>query len=113
MARRRVGVSHLALVALALCACGTDAAPLAGPPRVEITRPIQRVRRLSAREYDNVVRDLLGDDSHPSSAFPADALTNGYDNGSADLTVQSDPLVAYQQPPSTSPRAWSRGSSIA
>ena len=96
MARRRVGVSHLALVALALCACGTDDTALAGPPRVEITRPIQRVRRLSAREYDNAVRDLLGDASHPSIAFPADALTNGYDNGSADLTVQSDQLVAYQ-----------------
>ncbi len=56
----------------------------------------RRVRRLSAREYDNVVRDLLGDTSKPAQRFIPDAFQNGYDNGSVGLAVQSDQVVSYQ-----------------
>lgn len=57
----------------------------------------RRVRRLSNREYDNVVRDLLGDTTQPSRAFLiADSFPNGYDNGSDGLAVQSDQVLDYQ-----------------
>jgi hypothetical protein len=58
--------------------------------------PVRRLRRLSSREYDNVVRDLLGDSSRPATRFVADAYQNGYDNGSAGLAVQSDQVVDYE-----------------
>lgn len=54
------------------------------------------LRRLSNREYDNVVRGLLGDTSHPATTFIADVYQNGYDNGSTGLVVQSDQVDAYQ-----------------
>lgn len=56
----------------------------------------RRVRRLSAREYDNVVRDLLGDTSGPAKHFIPDAFQNGYDNGSVGLAIQSDQVTSYQ-----------------
>jgi len=57
----------------------------------------RRVRRLSNHEYDNVVRDLLGDTTQPSHGFIiADSFPNGYDNGSDGLAVQSDQVVDYQ-----------------
>lgn len=56
----------------------------------------RRLRRLSAREYDNVVRDLLGDASQPARHFVGDAFQNGYDNGSVGLVVQSDQAFDYQ-----------------
>ena len=66
-----------------------------GPAPVA-TAPVRRLRRLSSREYDNVVRDLLGDASRPAARFLADTYPNGYDNGSAALAVQSDQVAAYQ-----------------
>src|SRR3569623_628168 len=57
----------------------------------------RRVRRLSNHEYDNVVRDLLGDSTQPSRGFLiADSFSNGYDNGSDGLAVQSDQVLDYQ-----------------
>jgi hypothetical protein len=38
------------------------------------------MRRLTAREYDNTVRDLLGDESAPASAFDPDPTAAGFDN---------------------------------
>jgi hypothetical protein len=58
--------------------------------------PIRRLRRLSNREYNNVVRDLLGDLSKPADRFVTDVYQNGYDNGSAGLAVQSDQVLDYQ-----------------
>lgn len=69
--------------------------PPAPVPPAPLTPPIRRVRRLSSREYNNVVRDLLGDASRPATRFISDAYQNGYDNGSADLAVQSDQVVDY------------------
>lgn len=70
--------------------------PVVAPVR-PLTTPPRRLRRLSSREYDNVVRDLLGDDSRPAQRFVADVYQNGYDNGSAGLAVQSDLVLDYQR----------------
>src|SRR5262245_16158265 len=36
--------------------------------------PVAELRRLTRREYDNTVRDLLGDSSSPARAFGPDAV---------------------------------------
>lgn len=56
----------------------------------------RRLRRLSNREYDNVVRDLLGDTTAPASGFIRDTLVTGYDNGPDDLIAQSDQVESYR-----------------
>src|SRR5437763_1624216 len=66
------------------------------PPDQPSLTPERRLRRLSHREYDNVVRDLLGDTTRPARAFVEDSYPNGYDNGSAALAVQSDQVLDYQ-----------------
>src|SRR5438445_11353933 len=48
----------------------------------------RRLRRLSNREYNNVVRDLVGDTSRPADRFLRDSYPNAYDNGSVGLAVQ-------------------------
>jgi len=82
-------------------ACGQAATYLPSPPSGSEPPGPQsysprRLRRLSSREYDNVVRDLLGDASRPARHFITDSYRNGYDNGSAGLAVQSDQVVGYQ-----------------
>jgi hypothetical protein len=52
------------------------------------------VRRLTRFEYDNTIRDLLGDDSHPSAAFPPDETAQGFDNNAAVMGVTD--LLAEQ-----------------
>jgi hypothetical protein len=95
--QRTIGLGALLLVAACMGAIG-DAAPGAGggSPVLTDSSPIRRLRRLSSREYNNVVRDLLGDTSKPASQFLPDSYPNGYDNGSAGLAVQSDQVVGYQ-----------------
>src|SRR6185437_5381410 len=56
----------------------------------------RNLRRLSIREYDNVVRDLLGDTTQPASQFGQEVYTNGFDNGSDSLTVQGTDVLAFQ-----------------
>jgi hypothetical protein len=46
-------------------------------------------RRMTRFEYDNTVRDLLGDTSNPSSAFPADEVSGNFNN-------QADTLIVSQ-----------------
>jgi hypothetical protein len=91
------------LGALLLVACtgtigdaGPGAATVAPTPASTDSSPIRRLRRLSNREYNNVVHDLLGDTSKPADRFIVDSYPNGYDNGSAALAVQSDQAVGYQ-----------------
>ena len=47
------------------------------PSRENRSEPI---RRLTHLQYDNTVRDLLGDSSGPSRNFPAEDYVNGYTN---------------------------------
>jgi hypothetical protein len=84
------------------CTGGSPAAP----PSHEVVEPTatvsmqrlpsRRLRRLSNREYNNVVRDLFGDGSRPADKFVGDVYQNGFDNGSAGLAVQSDQVVGYE-----------------
>ena len=48
--------------------CGDDMFQLGSAP----------LRRLTREQYNNTVRDLLGDDSRPADAFPADDITIGF-----------------------------------
>ena len=78
----------------AAAASGSGGSTSSSVPAAGLTR---RVRRLSNHEYDNVVRDLLGDTTQPSRGFLiSDSFANGYDNGSDGLAVQSDQVMDYQ-----------------
>src|SRR5262245_16957053 len=74
-----------ALLSGLLTACGTllDSSSEGGGECVR-SSPL---RRLSHTEYDNTVRDLLGDDSRPSATFPADTLIHHFDNNVLGMTV--------------------------
>jgi hypothetical protein len=50
------------------------------------------LRRLTQSEYNNTVRDLLGDTSNPASAFPPDQKVGDFSNTAVALTVS--PLLA-------------------
>jgi hypothetical protein len=52
------------------------------------------MRRLTRFEYNNTVRDLLGDTTQPANAFPPEELAFGFDNN-ADALATS-PLLAEQ-----------------
>jgi hypothetical protein len=54
------------------------------------------LRRLSHREYNNVVRDLLGDSSQPADQLGDEIYVNGFDNGSDGLTVLGSDVTALQ-----------------
>lgn len=45
------------------------------------------IRRLTRLEYNNTVRDLLGDGSRPADAFPPDEKSLGFDNNAGALQV--------------------------
>ena len=45
------------------------------------------LRRLTSREYDNAVADLLGDTTHPATNFPADNRVGFFDNTATAQTV--------------------------
>jgi hypothetical protein len=47
------------------------------------------LRRLSRTEYNNTVRDLLGDATQPANGFPDDDLADGFDNNGDVLTASS------------------------
>lgn len=52
-----------------------------GPTSCEDTNPAPAPLRLLTRfQYDNAVRDLLGDDSKPAAAFPPETEADGYRN---------------------------------
>jgi hypothetical protein len=101
-----VSAASLAIAALA-GACGdshpssaqagpatpSSAAPGSGSGSAGVGRGL---RRLSAREYNNVVHDLLGDTTQPANQFGQEVYTNGFDNGSDSLTVQGTDVVAFQ-----------------
>src|ERR1700733_4448361 len=55
------------------------------------------IRRLTQSQYNNTVRDLLGDTTNPADSFPPDQTTGVFSNNAASQTVS--PLLAqsYQQ----------------
>src|SRR6185503_1073299 len=50
------------------------------------------VRRLTRAEYDNTVRDLIGEDKQLAKGFPPEELQHSFDN-SAELRSVSDVLA--------------------
>jgi len=87
------GTLSIALAAIA-ASCTTDPASTEDAGTLAPTG--RALRRLSQREYDNVVRDLLGDTSQPASHFGAEVYVNGFDNGSDGLTVQGTDVIDFQ-----------------
>ena len=45
------------------------------------------IRRMTHFEYDNTVRDLLGDTTAPATAFPPDEVFGGFNNQASSLVV--------------------------
>lgn len=52
------------------------------------------LRRLTKREYDNTVRDLLGDTTSPARALPSEERGNGFGNDAGSLSMST--LLAEQ-----------------
>lgn len=52
-------------------------------------------RRLNRTEYDNTVRDLLGDLTRPAGKFPAEERALGFDNNAAALTTSPVLIEQY------------------
>ena len=53
------------------------------------------IRRLNRFEYDNTIRDLLGDTSNPGAAFPTEEIRLGFDNNANALQVSPDLVQQY------------------
>ncbi|MCY1010620.1 DUF1587 domain-containing protein [Nannocystis pusilla] len=87
-ARARLATLATITAAAGLLACATEPEP--APPV-----PEAMVRRLTAFEYANTVRDVLGVEAALTREFPADPPALGFDT------------VAASQPPR---RCWSRSS---
>src|SRR5688500_17986904 len=98
------GISGFAVLALGALACGKSPGPAVHqnvggsgtvnpePTSCEDTNPAPAPLRLLTRfQYDNAVRDLLGDDSQPSAAFPPENEVDGYGNHAA--ANRANPLL--------------------
>ena len=51
-------------------------------------------RRLTRDEYDNTVRDLLGDETRPARDFPADETLGGFASGASVSLVQTEQYMS-------------------
>jgi hypothetical protein len=71
---------------------GTTSSPLCGAP----SPGAAPLRRLTQSEYNNTVRDLLGDSSNPANAFPPDQKIGDFTNTAVALTVPPLLAQAYQ-----------------
>jgi hypothetical protein len=91
---------------IAVAACHGDGGAPSGGGGTDIRRNVAAacanrdpgpspVRRLTHFEYDNTIRDLLGDDSAPSSAFPPDETALGFNNNAEVLSVTDILAQAY------------------
>ncbi len=80
---------------------GVDPGPGGGPPAMPPGSMPDRcrdgkvhpgrapLRRLTRFEYNNTVRDLLGDNTSPANSLPAEELGNGFGNDAAAQAVSS------------------------
>jgi hypothetical protein len=64
---------------------GEPGAPAACRPSVAAAP----LRRLTRFEFDNTIRDLLGDTTGPGASLPSDELANGFGNDAEALSVSS------------------------
>ena len=65
---------------------------LEGGGRIRVSEPI---RRLTHAQYDNSVRDLLGDRMRPSRNFPPEDFVNGYTNQASAQAITPALAEAY------------------
>lgn len=73
----------------------TGADDTGGPEELDCARPqpgASPVRRMTRTEYNNTVRDLLGDKTEPAKKFPAEEESLGFNNNADTLVVA--PILA-------------------
>jgi hypothetical protein len=58
-----------------------------GEPEAGIKPGPSPIRRMTRREYNNTIQDLLGDDSKPAQGFPAEEEALGFNNNADALVV--------------------------
>ncbi len=78
---------------------GDPGGPGVGGPTAAVTGPLTRIARLTHKQYDNTVADLLRytPDTPPSLSFLADSSFAGYDNNADGLTASDVLVQQYQQ----------------
>ena len=59
------------------------------------SRPAEPLRRLTHIQYDNSVRDLLGDRTRPGRSFPTEDYVNGYTNQASSQAISPMLAEAY------------------
>ncbi|WP_437737082.1 DUF1592 domain-containing protein [Sorangium sp. So ce1335] len=91
------GTLGLAMILATAVACSgkpDDGAAHEAPRCAEIRPGASPLRRMTRFEYNNTIRDLLGDDSAPADAFVVEEEALGFNNQAAALGVT--PLLAEQ-----------------
>ena len=73
----------------------TRSAPQGASEKSPQTPVVGPVRRLTHAQYDNSVRDLLGDRTRPSRNFPPEDFVNGYTNQASSQTITPALAEAY------------------
>jgi hypothetical protein len=92
------------LLAALVTACTGDVARPNGVEESGTPSGEPRLRRLSARELANSVRDLLGEEVDPK-LLPQDLLTTGYDNGALSLEVDGEEAASFEAAAESAARA--------
>ncbi|HEU4406036.1 MAG TPA: DUF1592 domain-containing protein [Polyangiaceae bacterium] len=86
----------MSLAAVACQEAEEDVAPVEAPLCTgEVSPGPAPTRRLTRWEYNNTVRDLLGDETRPADAFPADEEALGFSNNALALTTSSTLVQSY------------------
>lgn len=83
-------LAGLGSILLVAAGCGSSPAPHPGSDSATCTPVLpgpSPLRRLTHLEYDNSLRDLVGDDSRPSSGFPPDDRASIFANDASAQTV--------------------------
>ena len=71
------------------------------------------LRRLTQTEYNNTVRDLLGDSTQPAATFPADSRNLGFDNNQQTLSLPPVLVTRYESAAETLiADAWTRDATV-
>lgn len=78
--------------------------PPAESPDRATARIDEPIRRLTHIQYDNTVRDLVGDRTRPARGFPAEDFVNGYTNQASSQAVT--PLLAEAYGRAAEKLAW-------
>jgi hypothetical protein len=92
--------AHLLALCVLASGCVDEPAPIAKPP-VETSACLtvdpgpSPIRRMTRFEYNNTVRDLLGDTTSPAADFGAEEEALGFNNNAANLVTSSTLAEKY------------------